>query len=114
MILAKKKKAAKGDAAEGMQLRHYDVIKSPVITEKSTKLSEQGKFVFNIAPRASKSDVKAAVEAIFGVKVKSVNTLNRLGKIKNSRGNVGKRSDTKKAIVTLVEGSSIDLAAGAK
>ena len=93
-------------------LRHYDVITSPVITEKSTMVSEQNQVVFNVAKSATKADIKAAVEALFGVKVKSVNTLVRKGKTKRFRGNLGRQSDVKKAVVTLVEGESVDVTTG--
>ncbi|MBZ9680008.1 MAG: 50S ribosomal protein L23 [Mesorhizobium sp.] len=93
-------------------LRHYDVIVSPAITEKSTTASEQNQVVFNVAKKASKPEIKAAVEALFGVKVMAVNTLVRKGKIKRFRGTIGRQSDVKKAIVTLADGQSIDVATG--
>ena len=93
-------------------LRHYDVIVSPAITEKSTMASEQNQVVFNVARKASKPEIKAAVEALFGVKVTAVNTLLRKGKMKRFRGTVGRQSDVKKAIVTLADGQSIDVATG--
>ncbi|AEH89040.1 MULTISPECIES: 50S ribosomal protein L23 [Mesorhizobium] len=93
-------------------LRHYDVIVSPAITEKSTMASEQNQVVFNVAKKASKPEIKAAVEALFGVKVMAVNTLVRKGKIKRFRGTIGRQSDVKKAIVTLADGQSIDVATG--
>ena len=93
-------------------LRHYDVIRTPSITEKSTMVSEQNQVVFNVAKDASKPEIKAAVEALFGVKVKAVNTLIRKGKTKRFRGFAGKQSDVKKAIVTLVDGQSIDISSG--
>lgn len=93
-------------------LRHYDVIVTPVITEKSTLVSEQNQVVFNVAKDASKPEIKAAVEALFGVKVKAVNTLVRKGKTKRFRGFAGKQSDVKKAVVTLVDGQSIDVSTG--
>ncbi len=93
-------------------LRHYDVITSPVITEKSTMVSEQNQVVFNVAKTATKADIKAAVEALFGVKVKAVNTLVRKGKTKRFRGTLGRQSDVKKAIVTLVDGESVDVTTG--
>jgi large subunit ribosomal protein L23 len=93
-------------------IRHYDVILSPSITEKSTLLSEQNQVVFNVAKDASKPEIKAAVEALFGVKVKAVNTLVRLGKTKRFRGFIGKQKDVKKALVTLAEGQSIDVSTG--
>ena len=93
-------------------LRHYDVIVSPAITEKSTMASENNQVVFNVAKKASKPGIKAAVEALFGVKVTAVNTLVRKGKIKRFRGTIGRQSDVKKAIVTLADGQSIDVATG--
>jgi large subunit ribosomal protein L23 len=93
-------------------LRHYDVIVSPAITEKSTLVSEQNQVVFNVARKASKTEIKAAVEALFSVKVTAVNTLVRKGKLKRFRGTVGRLSDVKKAIVTLADGHSIDVATG--
>lgn len=93
-------------------LRHYDVIVSPVITEKSTTALEHNKVVFNVAAKASKPEIKAAVESLFGVKVMGVNTLVRKGKIKRFRGKSGRQSDVKKAVVTLAEGQSIDVATG--
>jgi large subunit ribosomal protein L23 len=93
-------------------LRHYDVIVSPAITEKSTTASEQNQVVFNVAKKASKPEIKAAVEALFGVKVTAVNTLVRKGKVKRFRGTVGRLSDVKKAVVTLADGHSIDVATG--
>lgn len=95
-----------------MDIRHYDVIVSPVITEKSTMISENNQVVFKVAPAATKPEIKAAVEALFGVKVKAVNTLVRKGKMKRFKGLVGKQSDVKKAVVTLAEGQSIDLSTG--
>jgi Ribosomal protein L23 len=93
-------------------LRHYDVIVSPAITEKSTIASEQNQIVFNVAKKATKPEIKAAIEALFGVKVVAVNTLIRKGKVKRFRGTIGKQSDVKKAVVTLVDGHSIDVATG--
>jgi large subunit ribosomal protein L23 len=93
-------------------LRHYDVIVSPAITEKSTMASEQNQVIFNVARKASKPEIKAAVEALFGVKVTAVNTLIRKGKVKRFRGTIGRQGDVKKAVVTLVDGQSIDVATG--
>ncbi|SNZ08357.1 50S ribosomal protein L23 [Cohaesibacter gelatinilyticus] len=93
-------------------LRHYDIIRSPVITEKATIQSEQDKVVFNVSQDATKPEIKAAVEALFSVKVKSVNTLVRKGKVKRFKGIVGKQVDVKKAIVTLEDGQSIDVTTG--
>ncbi|MQT13742.1 50S ribosomal protein L23 [Segnochrobactrum spirostomi] len=93
-------------------LKHYDVILSPVITEKATLLTEQSKVVFKVANTATKPEIKAAVEALFGVKVTAVNTLVRKGKVKRFRGTIGRQSDVKKAIVTLAEGQTIDITTG--
>lgn len=91
---------------------HYDVIVKPIITEKATMASENGAVVFQVAKSASKPVIKAAVEALFGVKVKAVNTLITKGKTKRFRGTPGRRSDVKKAYVTLEEGNSIDVSTG--
>ena len=93
-------------------IRHYDVIVAPVITEKSTMASENNQVVFNVAKSANKTEIKAAVEALFGVKVTAVNTLVRKGKVKRFRGVVGRQSDVKKAVVTLADGQSIDVTTG--
>jgi large subunit ribosomal protein L23 len=93
-------------------LRHYDVIVSPAITEKSTMASEQNQVVFNVAKKATKPEIKAAVEALFGVKVTGVNTLVRKGKVKRFRGTIGRQGDVKKAIVTLADGDAIDVSTG--
>ncbi|MBL0934229.1 MAG: 50S ribosomal protein L23 [Rhizobiaceae bacterium] len=93
-------------------LRHYDVIVSPSITEKSTMASENNQVVFNVARKATKTEIKAAIEALFGVKVTGVNTLVRKGKVKRFRGTIGRTSDVKKAIVTLADGQSIDVSTG--
>jgi large subunit ribosomal protein L23 len=93
-------------------LSHYDIIKSPVITEKSTAASEHNKVIFNVARSATKSEIKAAVEALFKVKVTAVNTLIRKGKNKRFRGVLGKTGDQKRAIVTLAGGQSIDVTTG--
>ncbi|MBO0754653.1 MAG: 50S ribosomal protein L23 [Bradyrhizobiaceae bacterium] len=92
--------------------RHYDVILSPVITEKATYASERNQVVFNVARKATKPQIKEAVEKLFDVKVKNVNTLIRKGKIKAFRGAIGEQSDVKKAIVTLEEGHRIDVTTG--
>ena len=93
-------------------LRHYDTILSPVITEKSTMASEYNQVVFKVADKATKPEIKAAVEALFKVKVAAVNTLVRKGKAKRFRGVPGRQRDFKKAIVTLAEGYSIDVTTG--
>jgi large subunit ribosomal protein L23 len=92
--------------------RHYDTILAPVITEKATVLSEQNKVVFRVAMDASKDEIAAAVEELFKVNVTKVNTLVTKGKTKRFRGIKGRRSDVKKAIVTLAEGQSIDITTG--
>jgi large subunit ribosomal protein L23 len=92
--------------------RHYDAILSPVITEKATMLSEQNKVVFRVAKDATKPQIIEAVENLFKVNVVKVNTMNVKGKTKRFRGRVGRRSDVKKAIVTLAEGQSIDITTG--
>ena len=92
--------------------RHYDVILSPVITEKATNASEFNKVIFKVAPHATKPQIKAAVEKLFDVKVKSVNTLHRRGKWKAFKGRFGQQSNTKRAIVTLEEGQKIDVTTG--
>lgn len=107
---AEKKSSTKSGGA--VEARLYDVIVRPLVTEKSTRGAEQNKVVFEISREANKTDVKAAVEAIFGVKVTKVNTLNVEGKVKRFRGRVGQRQDYRKAVVTLAEGQHIDVAAG--
>ena len=92
--------------------RHYDIIVSPVVTEKATVASEHNKVVFKVAAKATKPQIKAAIEKLFDVKVKSVNTLVTEGKMKVFRGRLGQRSDVKKAVVTLEEGHSIDVTTG--
>ncbi|MFN4225724.1 MAG: 50S ribosomal protein L23 [Hyphomonas sp.] len=91
---------------------HYDVIRRPLITEKSTLVAEQNKIVFEVAPGADKKAIKEAVEALFKVSVTKVNTLTQKGKTKRFRGFLGRRSDVKKAIVTLAEGQSVDISTG--
>lgn len=95
-----------------MNERYYDIIVSPVITEKATMASESNQVIFKVASNATKPQVKEAVEKLFDVKVKAVNTLNRKGKTKRFRGIAGRQSDFKKAIVTLEEGHSIDVTTG--
>ena len=92
--------------------RHYDVILAPVITEKATIASEQNKVTFKVRPDATKPQIKEAVEKLFDVKVKNVNTLVRKGKVKAFRGSRGVQSPTKRAIVTLEEGHKIDVTTG--
>ena len=102
--------AKKPQAAD--DARHYDIVLAPHITEKSTMLSETNAVVFKVAPRASKPEIKAAVEALFNVKVKTVNTIIAKGKTKRWKGKPYQRSDVKKAIVTLAEGQTIDVTSG--
>jgi len=92
--------------------RHYDILLSPVITEKATTASEHNKVVFKVARTATKPQIKEAVEKLFDVKVKSVNTLTRKGKVRMFRNIRGQRSDVKRAIVTLEEGHKIDVTTG--
>jgi large subunit ribosomal protein L23 len=92
--------------------RHYDVIVSPIITEKATLASERSQVMFKVARNATKPQIKEAVEKLFDVKVKSVNTLVRKGKVKAFKGTVGRQSPTKRAIVTLAEGHTIDVTTG--
>jgi len=92
--------------------QYYDVIRTPVITEKSTMASENNQVVFKVALDADKKVIKEAVEALFDVKVKAVNTLRRKGKVKRFRGIRGKQNDIKQAIVTLEEGHAIDVTTG--
>jgi large subunit ribosomal protein L23 len=93
-------------------LKHYDTIIAPVITEKATLLSEKNKVVFRVPLNATKTEIKDAVEKLFNVKVGAVNTIVRKGKTKQFRGIPGKRSDTKNAVVTLLDGYSIDVTTG--
>ena len=90
----------------------YEIIRSPVITEKSTMVSEHNQVVFKVPLDATKPDIKQAVEGLFEVKVTAVNTLRQKGKTKRFRGIMGRRSDVKKAIVTLAEGDQIDVSSG--
>ena len=106
--MAKKQQKAAPEA------RHFDVVLAPHITEKSTMLSEHNAVVFKVASKASKPEIKAAVEALFGVTVTGVNTLVTKGKSKRWKGKPYQRSDEKKAIVTLAAGQSIDITEGAK
>jgi large subunit ribosomal protein L23 len=98
--------------AEAIDIRHYDVIVAPHITEKSTLVSEHNAVVFKVANDATKPQIKAAVEAIFGVGVTGVNTIVQKGKTKKWKGKPYTRSDIKKAIVTLKDGDSIDVTQG--
>ncbi|TYB88521.1 50S ribosomal protein L23 [Oceaniovalibus sp. ACAM 378] len=91
---------------------HYDVIRKPIITEKATMASDAGAVVFEVAIDANKPQIKDAVETLFGVKVKAVNTTITKGKVKRFRGGLGKRRDVKKAYVTLEPGNTIDVTTG--
>ena len=93
-------------------LRHYDIILSPVITEKATIASEQNKVTFKVRPDATKPQIKEAVEKLFDVKVRSVNTLIRKGKVRVFKGRPGELQNTKRAVVTLEEGHRIDVTTG--
>jgi large subunit ribosomal protein L23 len=104
--MAKKPQKAAPDA------RHYDIVLAPHITEKSTMMSEHNAVVFRVAPKASKPEIKAAIEALFNVKVTNVNTIVSKGKTKRWKGKPYQRSDVKKAIITLAEGQSIDVTGG--
>lgn len=95
-----------------VQTRDYDVILAPVITEKSTLVAEENKIIFQVPLTATKDDIKRAVEGLFKVDVTKVNTLRVKGKTKRFRGRLGRRSDIKKAIVTLKEGQSVDITTG--
>ncbi|HYX47414.1 MAG TPA: 50S ribosomal protein L23 [Sphingomicrobium sp.] len=103
--MAKKPQAA-------VDSRHYDIVLAPHITEKSTMLSENNSVVFRVAPKASKPEIKAAIEALFNVKVTNVNTIVTKGKTKRWKGKPYQRSDMKKAIITLAEGQTIDVTSG--
>ena len=94
--------------------RHYDVIVAPHITEKATLLSEHNAVVFKVADKATKPEIKAAVEALFNVSVTAVNTIGQKGKTKRWKGKPYKRSDVKKAVVRLAEGQSIDVTEGVR
>lgn len=122
MTEAKKtvKKAAKPAAKKTVEKKTsvairpemYDIITSPIVTEKSQLGAEANKVTFQVASGSCKSNIKKAVEAIFGVKVTKVNIINVKGKLKRFRGHEGRRNDVKKAVVTLAEGNTIDVTAG--
>jgi large subunit ribosomal protein L23 len=95
-----------------VQKNHRDILVKPVVSEKSYSLMDLGKYTFEVDPRSNKTEIKIAVEKVFGVKVASVNTLNRQGKTRRTRYGMGKRKDVKRAIVTLVAGESIDVFGG--
>jgi large subunit ribosomal protein L23 len=94
------------------QERMYDIVRYPIITEKSTLISEHNQVVFRVPLNATKPEIRAAVEGLFGVKVDGVNTLRQVGKKKQWRGRLGRTSDYKKALVRLAEGESIDISSG--
>ena len=102
----------KSDKTNNVTAAMYDTLLRPVITEKSMISSEGGKVVFTVPLSATKEDIKAAVEAIFNVKVEKVNTVTQAGKVKRFRGYEGVRSDYKKAVITLADGQNIDVTAG--
>ena len=115
MIALKKKAAPKARTGERtITPRMYDLIVAPVVTEKATMGSQHGQVTFHVALEATKPEIKAAVEALFKVDVRAVNTLRVKGKTKMFKGRPGVRSDRKKAIVTLADGQTIDLATGIK
>ena len=107
-----KRKSATASAKPSVSLNHYDVVLAPHITEKATLLSEHNAVVFKVAGQATKPQIKAAVEALFDVKVVGVNTLTQKGKTKRWKGKPYRRSDVKKAVVTLAPGQSIDVTSG--
>lgn len=98
--------------AQAIDLKHFDVVVKPIITEKSTLIGEHNQLIFEVARGASKPEIKAAIEALFNVKVTNVNTLIQKGKSKRWKGKPYRRNDAKKAIVTLAEGQSIDVTTG--
>lgn len=100
---------AKKKTGEAVQIKHYDVVRGPHITEKATLVGEHNQLVFKVAREATKPEIRAAVEALFGTKVVAVNTLVQKGKAKRWRGRPYRHSDFKKAIVTLADGQSIDV-----
>ena len=95
-----------------VQKNHRDILVKPVVSEKSYSLMDLGKYTFEVDPQSNKTEIKIAVERVFGVKVASVNTLKRQGKTRRTRYGLGKRKDVKRAIVTLVAGESIDVFGG--
>ena len=104
--------AKKKQAQAQVDARHYDIVRAPHITEKSTMMSETNSVVFRVAPKATKPEIKAAIEALFGVTVLGVNTIVSKGKTKRWKGKPYQRSDMKKAIIRLAEGQSIDVTSG--
>ncbi|MDD3288381.1 MAG: 50S ribosomal protein L23 [Alphaproteobacteria bacterium] len=108
----KQTKTKKATAVAKLLPEHYQVVLSPVITEKATNGSQHNQVTFRVLGSATKPIIKTAVESLFNVKVKAVNTHNRKGKAKRFRGRAGQRSDVKFAVVTLAEGSKIDVTTG--
>ena len=104
--------SARKRAAHRSREEMYRIIRSPVVTEKATMLGERHQMAFRVVAEATKPEIKAAIEGLFGVKVTAVNTLVTKGKTKRFRGRPGRRSDVKKAYVTLAEGQTIDLTVG--
>ena len=104
--------AARKRAATMSREAMYEIVRNPVITEKATMLSEKNQFVFRVSIGATKPEIKASVEGLFGVNVVAVNTLVQKGKTKRFKGRPGVRSDVKKAYVQLAEGQSIDMSTG--
>ena len=102
----------RGPAPKTTPNQMTDILRAPVISEKSTLIAEHNQVTFRVAIDADKAQIKQAVEGLFGVTVTKVNTIRQKGKVKRFRGMLGQRNDTKKAIVTLADGDSIDLAAG--
>ena len=99
--------------SDALKIRdHRDILLAPVVSEKSYGLLDQNKYTFLVAPGANKTEIKIAVEKIFDVKVTNVNTINRVGKTRRTRAGVGKRPDTKRAIVTVADGQRIDIFGG--
>jgi large subunit ribosomal protein L23 len=103
------KAKVKADAKVTLSPTLADIIRGPVITEKATLGSAHGQVTFKVSPDATKPQIKRAVEALFDVKVKAVNTINTMGKLKRFKGKLGKRSDVKKAVITLAAGQMIDV-----
>ena len=102
----------RGGPVQISKARMYEIIRAPVITEKSTIISEHNQVSFRVPVTATKPEIRAAIEGLFKVKVTAVNTIRQKGKVKRFRGTIGKRPDYKKAIVTLKEGDSIDITTG--
>jgi large subunit ribosomal protein L23 len=108
----KAKTKSKDQSTQKKVLRHLDIIRYPIVTEKTTNMSAHNQVVFAVSKDATKPEIKAAIEATFGVKVKAVNTLNKKGKTKRFRGQPGLQENVKKAIITLTEGQQLDIGSG--